>query len=328
VSDTHPDDAALQADLDANIAAQHAPLVLCECFARDGLQHETVQIPIEAKIAMIERIADVGFRRIEITSFSHPRHVPQFADAEQVLKGVRRRPGVLFKATCPNPQAVKRALDAKAGGWGPEEISLLVSASEGHTQKNLRRTREEQWQNIAEMAALAKDAFVMVGTISVAFDCPFDGPTAPERVLEDAERFASLGVTRIAIGDTIGSATPPRVRDLIGWLHGALPEATLIAHFHDSRGTGLANTLAAIEAGLTHADCALGGTGGHPAGIAYGEGFTGNTCTEDLATALRAMGHDTGLDLPKLYAAGREAERLLGRRLFSRTVRMGETAPA
>ncbi len=318
----HDDDALLMADLEGNTGAASAPLVLCECFARDGLQHETAAIPAEAKIAMINRIAEIGFKRIEITSFSHPKHVPQFADAEAVLKGVTRHPGVLFKATCPNPQAVKRALEAQGGGWGPEEISLLVSASEGHTQKNLRRTREEQWANVAEMAALAAGQFVMVGTISVAFDCPFDGPTTPEQVLADAERFASLGVTRIAIGDTIGSATPPRVRDLIGWLNGALPEATFIAHFHDSRGTGIANTLAAIEAGLTHADCALGGTGGHPAKIAYGEGFTGNTCTEDLATALAAMGYETGLDMARLRAAGEEAERLLGRTLHSKTVRL------
>ncbi|WP_431270569.1 hypothetical protein [Dankookia sp. P2] len=166
-----------------------------------------------------------------------------------MLRRVRRRPGVLFKATCPNPQAVRRALAAREAGWGPEEISLLVSASEGHSRRNLKRSREEQWANAAEMAALGRDAFTMVGTISVAFDCPFDGRTPQERVLEDAERFATLGVTRIAIGDTIGSATPPRVRDLIGWLHGALPTATFIAHFHDSRGTGIANTLAAIEAG-------------------------------------------------------------------------------
>ncbi len=324
MSDTTDDAALLQAEMESNAAPEAGRVVICECFARDGLQHETAILPAEAKIAMIERIADCGFPRIEITSFSHPKHVPQFADAEQVLKGVRRRPGVLFKATCPNPQAVQRALDARAGGWGPEEISLLVSASEGHTQRNLRRTREEQRRNVAEMAALGRDAFVMVGTISVAFDCPFDGPTAPERVLEDAQHFAELGVTRIAIGDTIGSATPPRVRDLIGWLHGALPEATFIAHFHDSRGTGIANTLAAIEAGLTHADTALGGTGGHPAKIAYGEGFTGNTCTEDLVTALAVMGIETGLDLARVRAAGLEAERLLGRQLHSRTVRLGE----
>ncbi|WP_254452714.1 hydroxymethylglutaryl-CoA lyase [Roseicella sp. DB1501] len=326
MSDT-PSDAEM-AEIAAGAAPEAPDVVLCECFARDGLQHEAAVLPAEAKIAMIERIAGCGFRRIEITSFAHPGQVPQFADAETVLRGVRRRPGLLFKATCPNPQAVRRALAAREAGWGPEEISLLVSASEGHAQRNLRRSRAEQWDNVAEMAALARDAFLMVGTISTAFDCPFDGPTPQERVLEDARRFAELGVTRIAIGDTIGSATPPRVRDLIGWLHGALPTATFIAHFHDSRGTGLANTLAAIEAGLTHADCALGGTGGHPAGIAYGEGHTGNTCTEDLATALAAMGYRTGLDPGRLRAAGLEAERLLGRRLDSRALRSAPVAAA
>lgn len=319
--------AADMAEMTDATAPPPPEVVICECFARDGLQHEATIIPAEAKIAMIERIADAGFRRIEITSFSHPEQVPQFADAEVVLRGVRRRPGVMFKATCPNPQAVRRALVGLDGGWGPEEISLLVSASEGHSQRNLRRSRAEQWENVAAMAVLGRDNFTMVGTISVAFDCPFDGPTTPERVLEDAQRFAELGVTRIAIGDTIGSATPPRVRDLIGWLHGALPTATFIAHFHDSRGTGLANTLAAIEAGLTHADTALGGTGGHPARIAYGEGFTGNTGTEDLVTALEAMGFGTGLDLTKLRAAGLAAEALLGRELGSRTLRSGGAGP-
>ncbi|MFC0386086.1 hydroxymethylglutaryl-CoA lyase [Muricoccus vinaceus] len=301
-------------------------VILCECFARDGLQHEPGVVPAAAKAAMLERIAGCGFRRIEITSFAHPKYIPQFADAEAVLAAVRPRPGVLFKATCPNPAAVKRAQEARARGRGPEEISFLVSASEGHTRKNLRRSRAEQWENVEEMARLAGADFTQVGTVSVAFDCPFDGPVPAERVLEDARRFQSLGVTRIALGDTIGSATPPRVRALVGLLRDALPEATFIAHFHDSRGTGLANCVAALEAGLRHFDTALGGTGGHPAGIAYGEGFTGNVCTEDLATLLEAMGVDTGLDLDRLRAAGLAAEALLGRPLHARTLRMGEAA--
>lgn len=297
--------------------------ILCECFARDGLQHEPAVIPPAAKIAMLEQIAGCGFPRIEITSFAHPRHVPQFADAEAVLRGVAPRPGVLFKATCPNPAAVRRALAAKQAGRGPEEISFLVSASEGHTQRNLRRSRAEQWQNVAEMTALAGGEFLGVGTISVAFDCPFDGPTPEGRVIEDAERFVALGVRRIAIGDTVGSGTPPRVASLMRALRAALPRDTvLIAHFHDSRGTGLANAVAALEAGITHFDTALGGTGGHPAGIAYGEGFTGNVCTEDFATLLDAMGVATGLDLDRVMAAGRAAETLLGRQLHARTLRM------
>ena len=304
--------------------SQNPEVVLCECFARDGLQHEPEVLPAEAKAAMLARIADCGFRRIEITSFSHPKYIPQFADADTVLAAVPPRPGVLFKATCPNPAAVRRALAAREGGRGPEEISFLVSASEGHTRKNLRRSRAEQWAQVEEMAALAGDAFTTVGTISVAFDCPFDGPTPEERVVEDARRFLSLGVGRIAIGDTIGSATPPRVRALMRRLRDALPEeAVLIAHFHDSRGTGVANCVAALEAGVTYFDTALGGTGGHPAGIAYGEGFTGNVCTEDLATLFEAMGIRTGLDLEAVREAGRAAEALLGRRLHARTTRLG-----
>lgn len=302
--------------------AETPDIVLCECFARDGLQHETALLPADAKAEMISAIAEAGFRRVEITSFSHPGQVPQFADAEEVLKRVPRRAGVRFKATCPNPRAVQRALDAKAAGYGPEEISLLVSASEGHSRRNLKRSRDEQWANVAEMAALGRGAFVMVGTVSVAFDCPFDGRVDEASVEADCRRFAELGVDHIAIGDTIGSATPPRVRALVARLSAALPSVTFIAHFHDSRGTGIANTLAALEAGWTHADTALGGTGGHPAKIAYGEGFTGNTCTEDLAVLLEAMGWRTGLDLARVKALGREAERLLGRDLFSKSLRM------
>ncbi len=303
-----------------------APVVICECFARDGLQHEPTILPVADKVAMLEQIADCGFRRIEITSFAHPKYVPQFADADAVLRGVAPRLGVLFKATCPNPAAVRRALAAQAAGRGPEEISFLVSASEGHTQRNLRRSRAEQWANVAEMAALAGGSFVTVGTISVAFDCPFDGETPEDTVLADAQRFLDLGVRRIAIGDTIGSATPPRVRALMGRLRATFPEALFIAHFPDSRGTGLANAVAALEAGISHIDTSLGGTGGHPAAIAYGEGFTGNVCTEDFVTLLHAMGVPTGLDLDRVRAAGHAAEALLGRSLHARTLRMKEAS--
>jgi hydroxymethylglutaryl-CoA lyase len=303
-----------------------ADVVICECFARDGLQHEAAVIPAAAKAGMLERIVACGFPRIEITSFAHPKHVPQFADADEVLAAVPPRADVLFKATCPNPQAVARARAAQERGRGPEEISFLVSASEGHTRKNLRRSREEQWANVAEMARLAGGDFTLVGTISVAFDCPFDGSVPVASVVEDARRFAALGVNRIAIGDTIGSATPPRVKALVAALKEALPDAVLIAHFHDSRGTGIANCVAALEAGLTHFDTALGGTGGHPAGIAYGKGFTGNVCTEDLVTLFEAMGVRTGLDMPKLREAGHAAEALLGRALYSKALRVGQSA--
>ncbi|MDB5374619.1 MAG: hydroxymethylglutaryl-CoA lyase [Belnapia sp.] len=294
------------------IAGATAPatpeLVLGESLLCAGLADMVAVVPAEAKIAMLERIADCGFRRIALTSLSDPAGVPQFADAEVVLRGARRRPGLVFSAACPDALAVRRALVALDGGWGPEEIALLVPASEAEAQRSLGCSRAEHWDRVVAMAALGRGNFSLAATISVAFDCPTDGPTTPERVREDAERLAELGVTHIGIGDTAGSATPPRVRDLIGWLHGALPTATFIAQFADVRGTGIANTLAAIEAGLTHADATLGGIGGRLAG-----GRAGNTRTEDLAGVLEAMGFGTGLDLTKLRAASQAAEALLDR---------------
>ncbi|WP_240756687.1 beta/alpha barrel domain-containing protein [Roseicella aquatilis] len=300
--------AAEMEEIAAGRAPQEPGVVLCECFAQEGVRQEASAVPAEARIALIGRIAECGFRRIEVAGFTESRQ----AEAEAMLRGLRRCPGLRVRAACPDLQVMQRVLAAREGGWGPDEVTLSVSASEGHSQQAFGRSRAERWAEVAEMLALAGDAFTLTGIIDAAFDCPRDGPTPQERVLEDAQRLAELGVTRIAIGDTFGSATPPRVRDLIGWLHGALPTATFIARFGDGRGTGIANTLAAVEAGLTHADGALGGAGGSAAGLAS---------TEDLATALEAMGYATGLDLAALRAAGLEAERLLGRRLASRVIR-------
>src|SRR5689334_24296401 len=150
-------------------------VTLCECFARDGLQHEPGFIPTETKRALIERFASLGFRRVEATSYSNPKVVPQFADASELLKSVKRKEGTFYKATCANVRAVERALADLDAGFGANEISLLVSATESHTQKNLNRSRGEQWHNIEEMARAAKGRFRLVGTISVAFGCPFEG---------------------------------------------------------------------------------------------------------------------------------------------------------
>src|SRR5262245_17111197 len=167
-------------------------VTVCECFARDGLQHEPAFIPTASKRALIERFAALGFPRVEATSYSNPKVVPQFADASEVLKGLPRREGVFYKATCANVRAVERALADLDAGHGANEISLLVSATESHTQKNLNRTRAEQWQNIEEMVAAAKGRFRMVGTVSVAFGCPFEGKVDPGVVIEDVRRFVSL----------------------------------------------------------------------------------------------------------------------------------------
>jgi hydroxymethylglutaryl-CoA lyase len=294
-------------------------VILCECFARDGLQHEPAFIPTDTKRALVERFAAIGFRRVEATSYSNPAVVPQFADASDLLKGLPRSPGVFYKATCANPRAVERAVADLDAGFGVNEISLLVSATESHTQKNLKRTRAAQWANIEEMVRTAGGRFRLVGTVSVAFGCPFEGKVAPQSVLEDVARFAALGVGHVAIGDTTGMATPRSVKSLFR----DFKDATPIAHFHDSRGTGLVNCIAAYEAGVRHFDSSFGGVGGHPAKVKYGGGFTGNVCTEDLVGLFESMGIATGIDLDQLLAAAESCEQALGRELHGRVTRSG-----
>ncbi|MGA8049606.1 MAG: hydroxymethylglutaryl-CoA lyase [Burkholderiales bacterium] len=297
-------------------------VVLCECFARDGLQHEPGFVPTESKRALVERFAGLGFPRVEATSYSNPKVVPQFADASELLASLARRAGTHYKATCANLRAVERALADLDAGHGANEISLLVSASEAHSRRNLNRTRLEQWANVESMARAARGRFRLVGTVSVAFGCPFEGKVDPGVVAEDAARFASLGVAHVALGDTTGMATPRTVREMLARLAhvaGLVP----IAHFHDTRGTGLVNCVAALEAGVRHFDSSFGGVGGHPARVEYGAGYTGNVCTEDLVSLFESMGVATGIDLDGLLATAALCEQALGRELFGRVTRSG-----
>ncbi|HEU5178219.1 MAG TPA: hydroxymethylglutaryl-CoA lyase [Burkholderiales bacterium] len=295
-------------------------VVLCECFARDGLQHEPAFVPTATKRALVERFAALGFPRVEATSYSNPKVVPQFADASELLRTLERRPSVYYKATCANVKAVERALADLDAGHGANEISLLVSASEAHTQKNLNRTRAEQWQNIAAMVDAAQGRFRMVGTVSVAFGCPFEGKVDAGSVIADVQRFAELGVTHVALGDTTGVATPRSVKNLFGRIEKTIVP---IAHFHDTRGTGLVNYVAAYEAGVRHFDSSFGGVGGHPARVKYGGGFTGNVCTEDLVNLFESMGVDTGIDTDRLLETAEFCEQALGRELHGRVTRSG-----
>ncbi|MEO8143154.1 MAG: hydroxymethylglutaryl-CoA lyase [Betaproteobacteria bacterium] len=295
-------------------------VTLCECFARDGLQHEPAFIPTATKRALVERFAAIGFPRVEATSYSNPAVVPQFADASELLKGLVRSPQVFYKATCANTKAVQRAVADLEAGFGVNEISLLVSATETHTQKNLRRSRAEQWASIEEMVRKANGRFRMVGTVSVAFGCPFEGNVDQGSVADDVARFVDLGVVHVALGDTTGMATPATVKEL---LKKVTSKATPIAHFHDSRGTGLVNYVAAYEAGARHFDSSFGGVGGHPAKVKYGGGFTGNVCTEDLVGLFESMGIATGIDLDRLLATAEFCEQALGRELHGRVTRSG-----
>jgi hydroxymethylglutaryl-CoA lyase len=298
-------------------------VVLCECFARDGLQHEAEFVPTETKRALIERFAALGFQRVEATSYSNPKVVPQFADASALLPALPRRAGVHYKATCANVRAVERALADLDLGFGVTEISLLVSASEAHSMRNLKQSRADQWENVRKMAAAAQGRFRLIGTISVAFGCPFEGPVDPNVVVADARRFGELGVDHVALGDTTGMATPAAMKDMIARLRRAAPGLTLIAHLHDTRGTGLVNALAAYEAGVRHFDCAFGGVGGHPAQVTYGGGYTGNVCTEDLVNLFESLGIHTGIDLSGVLATARLCEQTLGRELHGRVTRSG-----
>jgi hydroxymethylglutaryl-CoA lyase len=297
-----------------------AAVTLCECFARDGLQHEPAFVPTATKRALIERFAALGFPRIEATSYSNPKLVPQFADASELLASLPRRDGVHYKATCANPKALERALADFETGFGVNEISLLVSASEAHTQKNLNRTRAEQWANVEEMVRLAGGRFRLVGTVSVAFGCPFEGKVDPGVVANDVAKFVSLGVMHVALGDTTGLATPDSVKDMAA----RMPKgAALVAHFHDTRGTGLVNCVAAYEAGIRFFDSSFGGVGGHPAKVQYGGGYTGNVCTEDLVSLFESMSIGTGIDLDGLLATAEYCEKVLGRELHGRVTRGG-----
>ncbi len=298
-------------------------ITLCECFARDGLQHESEFVATETKRALIDQFAKAGFRRVEATSYSNPAVVPQFADASALLAQLPRVDGVHYKATCANTRAVERALTDLDAGFGVNEISLLVSASDAHSERNLKQSRADQWQRVAEMAAAARGQFRMVGTISVAFGCPFEGAIDPARVMEDVERFAALGVKYVTLGDTIGVATQASTKALFAQMLAAFPDVHAIAHFHDTRGTGIVNYLAALDAGVTHFDVAFGGVGGHPAKVQYGGGVTGNVCTEDFVNVLETMGVVTGIDLSAMMAASQACETALGRQLASRVARTG-----
>jgi hydroxymethylglutaryl-CoA lyase len=298
-------------------------VTICECFARDGLQHEPGFVPTATKRALIERFAALGFPRVEATSYSNPKVVPQFADASELLASLPRRSTVHYKATCANLRAVERAQADLAAGHGADEISLLVSATEAHTRKNLNRTREEQWTNVAEMVQAADGKFRLVGVVSVAFGCPFEGAVDPGVVAADVARFAAMGVDYVAIGDTTGVATPTSVKAMFTRLARELPGLVPIAHFHDTRGTGLANYVAALEAGVRHFDASFGGVGGHPAKVKYGGGHTGNVCTEDMVSLFEAMGVHTGIDLDGLLATAEFCEQVLGRELHGRVTRSG-----
>jgi hydroxymethylglutaryl-CoA lyase len=300
--------------------------VVCECWARDGLQSMPVLVPTARKIEMIDRIVDAGFRKLEVTSFSNRKLLPQFADAEDVLRGIRRRPGVSHVVLMPNERGFERFQACVEDGFGAEEIILMISASERHNVLNFRMTHGDAMREHDRIMRRARGLGVrVIGCAGTVYGCPVGGDVPLRDVEKIVAFYLDHGAHTIMLGDTTGMANPVLVRERIGALRARFPTAAFIAHFHDTRGTGIVNSVAAIELGLRYVDTSLGAIGGQPAtGAAkYSAGFTGNTCTEDLVALLEEMGVRTGIDVERLIAAGRRGEEILGQRLRSNVIRSG-----
>jgi hydroxymethylglutaryl-CoA lyase len=282
-----------------------------EVGPRDGLQNEA-PVPTEAKVRLLDALSATGVRRIEAVSFVHPRAIPQMGDADQVWAAAQKSPGVLYSALVPNSRGAQRALAAGFTG-----IEVVVSASDTHNRKNLNRSTAESLDDIAALIADVRAAGAMTEVIvATSFGCPYEGDVDPRRVAGIVERVVADGADRVAFGDTTGMATPRRVTEL---LYAVRRDVPILLHFHNTRGTGLANILTAVELGIVEFDASVGGLGGCP----YAPGASGNVATEEVVHMLHDMGIDTGIDLDKLVEAAELAERIVGRTLPSGVLRAG-----
>jgi hydroxymethylglutaryl-CoA lyase len=293
-----------------------------EVGPRDGLQNED-PVPATAKIALIDQLATTGVGRIEAVSFVRAEAIPQMADADEVWAAVTKNPAVRYSALAPNLRGARRALDA-----GFTEVEAVVSASDTHNRKNVNRSTAQSLDEIAVMTdeAHRRGATLQV-VVATAWGCPYEGDVPVERVLAVAGRAVADGADAISFGDTTGMATPRRVRDLVGSFRSRHPDVPLNLHFHNTRGTGLANVLAALELGVEDFDASVGGLGGCP----YAPGASGNIATEELVYMVEDMGVGTGIDLAAMIEAAAAAERIVGRELPSQVLRAGprtKTIPA
>src|SRR5207253_2355843 len=268
---------------------------IVEVGPRDGLQNEKVTVPTEAKVEYITALADAGLKVIEAGAFVSPKWVPQMADTAEVYREIPKDPGVEYPVLVPNMKGLERAIDA-----GVKSIAIFTAASDTFNKRNINMTIDESFDNYAPVAARARDEKMRIrGYVSTAFGCPYDGDVPPEKVLEVSARLLDLGCYEVSIGDTIGVGTPMQVQGVIGMLLQVIPPSKLAMHFHDTRGTALANTLAALEMGIATYDASAGGLGGCP----YAPGASGNLATEDLVYMLDSMAIETGVDLNRLVQA-------------------------
>ncbi len=289
---------------------------LQEVGTRDGLQSEPIFVPTEEKIALVNALSRAGLAKIEVTAFVSAQAIPALRDAEIVLREIERRPGVVYTALVPNARGAERALEA-----GADELNLFMSATESHNLANLRMTRAQSLRALGEVAKLASAAGKPINvSLSCTFGCPMEGDVDPQEALDWSRRFVDeLGAFGVSLCDTTGMAYPTQVAALTHAFRERWPARELTLHFHNTRGMGLANVLAAIDAGADRFDASLGGIGGCP----YAPGATGNVCTEEIAHALDLMGFDTGVDLPALIAASKRLPALIGHDTPSQIVKAG-----
>ena len=291
-----------------------AQVSLREVGPRDGLQNEA-PVPTADKIALLDALGQTGVRRIEAVSFVHPRAIPQMADADEVWAGAKRNPDVAYSALVPNARGAERAVAA-----GFRELEVVVSASDTHNRKNLNRSTAESLDGIAQLIGSVHAAGGTVEVIvATSFGCPCEGDIPVPRVVSVVDSAVAAGADRIAFGDTTGMGTPTRVTALVDAVRSRHPDIPMLLHFHNTRGTALANVLAALQLGVTEFDASVGGLGGCP----YAPGASGNLASEELVHMLEDMGIDTGVDLGALLEAARLAERIVGRELPSAVLRAG-----
>ncbi|MPZ70625.1 MAG: hydroxymethylglutaryl-CoA lyase [Actinobacteria bacterium] len=286
-----------------------------EVGPRDGIQSEKAEVSTADKIRLIDALSATGLPRIEAVSFVSPKAIPQMADATEVWAGIRRNPEVFYSALVPNRKGAEIAAEVEVDG-----LQVFTAATDSYNLKNTGVTVEDSLPRVRDVVEVAQGAGIPVeGTISTAFGCPYEGDVAPERVVQVTRWLIDEGITSISYGDTTGMGTPRRVRDVITALQADAPEITLNMHFHDTRGTGLANVLTALELGITYFDASIGGMGGSP----YAEGATGNIATEDLVHMLEDMDIVTGIDLSALITAGRTAQSFLPGELPGKILKAG-----
>jgi hydroxymethylglutaryl-CoA lyase len=288
-----------------------------EVGPRDGFQNEPETITTADKVRLIDLLSASGLERMEVTSFVRPDVIPQLSDAEEVLRGVRRREGVAFSVLIPNERGLERALELRDRF---DEISVFLSASETHNRENVNRSIEESMAGLERTLATARQAGLRCeGVISVSFGCPYEGEVPPERVFAIAERLAAAGCEEVGFGDTNGMANPRQVREFFAAARERFDGVELTAHFHNTRGQGLANVLAGLQEGIDSFESSFGELGGCP----VPPGSTGNVSSEDVVSMLHEMGIETGVDLPRLIEASRAAQEVLGRPLGAHVLRAG-----